>query len=180
MATTYTPLATQTLASATATLSFTNISSAYTDLVLVVASRATWQTYPILKLQFNSDAGANYSYKWLGSASPTGANPTGGVASSVSLAYPGPGLAGGMTDLPEAFSCAEIHINNYANTNMWKTIVSYDGNPPNFLAATSGSTELMINTWRSTAAISSIQIGTNNGATYAAGSMFTLYGIKGA
>ena len=40
MATTYTPLATQTLASATATLSFTNISSAYTDLVLVEIGRA--------------------------------------------------------------------------------------------------------------------------------------------
>ena len=167
---TYTPIATTTLGSGQTSVTFSSIASTYSDLIVVMNYSQSGSEYP--SLQFNGDTGTNYS--WL----DVGGNGTSAVSYSGNTVASIPFL--GYVVSGSNWGNVIAHINNYANTNMWKTIVSYDGNPPNFLAATSGSTELMINTWRSTAAISSIQIGTNNGATYAAGSMFTLYGIKGA
>ena len=57
---TYTPITSTTLGSNTASVTFSSISSAYTDLVLVVAGAldgANW----VPTLQFNSDTGTNYS-----------------------------------------------------------------------------------------------------------------------
>jgi hypothetical protein len=50
---TYTPLATQTLGSAAASVTFSSISGAYTDLVLVLNIKSTSSNYPTMIL--NSD-----------------------------------------------------------------------------------------------------------------------------
>ena len=57
---TYTPLATSTLGSAAASVTFSSISGSYTDLVLVI-SCAQSAAGGGLRFQFNSDTGGNYS-----------------------------------------------------------------------------------------------------------------------
>jgi len=63
MASTYTPIATQTLGSATGTVTFTSISGSYTDLVLVITGNTNNPTNPVL--QFNGDTTTNYSHTYI-------------------------------------------------------------------------------------------------------------------
>jgi hypothetical protein len=56
---TYTPLATNTLGSATSSVTFNSLSG-YTDLVLVFKTKLT--TSAAIKVQYNADTGNNYSY----------------------------------------------------------------------------------------------------------------------
>jgi hypothetical protein len=57
---TYEAIATQTLGSAAASVTFSSIPGTYTDLVLVVAGTLTTGTENIV-MQFNGDTGSNYS-----------------------------------------------------------------------------------------------------------------------
>jgi hypothetical protein len=60
MAITYEPIATTTLGSAAADVTFTSISGTYTDLVLVAVTQIG-SSGDYLGVQFNSDTGTNYS-----------------------------------------------------------------------------------------------------------------------
>ena len=60
MAVTYTPITSNTLTSATASVTFSSISGTYTDLVLVVSAQSA-STNVDLAMRFNSDSGTNYS-----------------------------------------------------------------------------------------------------------------------
>jgi hypothetical protein len=57
---TYTPIATQTLGSAAASVTFSSIPQGYTDLILVINYATSASTGNAL-LRFNSDTGSNYS-----------------------------------------------------------------------------------------------------------------------
>jgi len=59
MPATYEPIATTTLGSAAATITFSSIPATYTDLVIVFAGTATANLNPLMS--FNSDSGTNYS-----------------------------------------------------------------------------------------------------------------------
>ena len=59
MPTTYEPIATQTLGSAAATITFSSIPATYTDLRLVLVGTSTISANP--KINFNSDTATNYS-----------------------------------------------------------------------------------------------------------------------
>jgi len=61
---------------------------------------------------------------------------------------------------------------NYANSTTNKTVLSRGNNTGNHTIA-------YVGLWRSTAAITSMLLGTT-GSTWMAGSTFTLYGIKAA
>ena len=60
---TYTPIATNTLSSATASVTFSSISGVYTDLVLVITPTIPTGAYDILMRVGNGtvDSGTNYS-----------------------------------------------------------------------------------------------------------------------
>jgi hypothetical protein len=61
-ASTYVPIATQTLGSATASVTFSSIPATYTDLVLIVAAQnVTASGVNNMALVLNSDGGTNYS-----------------------------------------------------------------------------------------------------------------------
>jgi hypothetical protein len=60
MPTTYEPIATTTLGSDTANVTFSTISGSYTDLILVLSAKGSVNDRSVL-LQFNSDTGSNYS-----------------------------------------------------------------------------------------------------------------------
>jgi hypothetical protein len=56
---TYTPIATTTLGTAAASVTFSSISGSYTDLVLIIAGVQSVADVPYI--QFNSDTATNYS-----------------------------------------------------------------------------------------------------------------------
>jgi len=59
MPTTYEPIATTTLSTATASVTFSSISGTYTDLRLVIFALGATSDYPYVEI--NSDTGTNYS-----------------------------------------------------------------------------------------------------------------------
>ena len=58
---TYVALDKTTVTTATPSITFTGISGAYTDLVIVATNVVASASYPNIQLRFNGDTGANYS-----------------------------------------------------------------------------------------------------------------------
>ena len=167
MAITYEPIATTTLGSAAASITFSSISSAYTDLRLVIVatmnSAGTMHT-----LQFISDTGTNYSTTSLyGTGSAAGAYRT----TNYSYFELGGESTGGSTTIPMLLT---IDIFSYTGST-YKTILGTESNDLNG----SGEITRRVGLWRSTSAITSIKIPTSSG-NLAAGTTATLYGIKAA
>lgn len=157
---TYVALATTTLSSSQGLVSFTSIPQGYTDLRLVYNGTGS-ATVPFA-LQFNSDTGSNYSYTILygsgsSAASTRGSNQTEGYLGNV------------WTDQNTII----VDIMNYSNTTTYKTQISRANSAGNRVAA-------WVNLWRSTAAITRIDITATGGGSYQTGSTFTLYGIAAA
>lgn len=176
---TMTPIATSILTAAGATVTFSSVPQTYTDLVLVASVKTVTGSYPILKMQFNGDTGTNYSYtNLIASATSTVASAR---SSNLNQAYPGPGIVVAIPDSANTFATGLINIMNYANTTTYKTLLSRDATPgTNSAAGGSGQVGAYVNLWRSTAAITSITVTTNNGHNYDVGTSFTLYGVKAA
>jgi hypothetical protein len=157
---TYTPIATNTLGSSTATITFGSISGSYTDLVLVVTGTiATGENGNTIQL--NGDTGSNYSV--------TNVYGISGTAGSNRLTSQN-NLQVGRTGDSESISI--VHFMNYSNTTTYKTVLARGNDVPYFVIATAGL-------WRSTAAINSIAI-SNGSGNFLTGSTFTLYGIAAA
>jgi hypothetical protein len=167
MPTTYEPIATTTVTSSTATVSFTSIPATYTDLVLVVANLLQVSGGNGLRGRFNSDTGTNYSDTTLRG---NGTSAVSDRESNQSSFY-----VGETTYSSSEIGMAICHIMNYSNTTTYKTALSRSGRAGSDTIAT-------VNLWRSTSAINRIDIAlggafpTNNIST----GTFTLYGIKAA
>ena len=159
---TYTPLATQTLGSAAASVTFSSISGAYTDLVLIVSSSASVASY--ISLQYNADTGTNYSVTLM--------RGNGSAASSARYASTNEIYVSVASINTTEINNTIVQFQNYSNTTTYKTNLSRANNA-------SLSTDASVGLWRNTAAINSIKI-LNTGANFAIGSTFTLYGIAAA
>ena len=166
---TYEPISTQTLASSQSNITFTSIPGTYTD--LIVAGRIIGAAHDNVVLRFNSDTGSNYSHTtlWGNGSSVASVRRTNGTFSYII----GEGL---IPTAANTFATVLIHINNYANTTTYKTLLSRSGTNN----ATYPEVSLLSGVWRSTAAITTVGLITPNGSYLAAGSTFTLYGIKAA
>lgn len=162
MASTYTPIATTTLSSATSTVSF-NSFSGYTDLQLVINLKNDGGANYNCFIKYNNDSGSNYSQLWI--------NGTGSAASSgrdVGVTYSRLGYSNSSTP-----STLIANIMSYSNTSTYKThIVRADD--PAYL------TWEIIGLWRSTSAITSLTLYNEANANFSIGSTFTLYGITAA
>jgi len=161
---TYTPIATTTLGSATPSYTFSSISGSYTDLVLVAAMQRTGSAANCL-IRVNGDSGSNYSFTFLygdGSAADSSALSNQNQMQMDSRSYP---PASGFNNMIANFQ-------NYSNATTYKTVISRSNE-------TSGGTEAFVNLWRNTAAITSIEVRIGSG-NFATGSTFTLYGIAAA
>lgn len=170
MASTYTPIATTTLGSSQATVTF-NSFSGYTDLVIIVSARNTsgGGGDTSLNMIVNSDSGANYSFTQLyGNGSAASSN-----RASNTNNYGGAGRVVNGASTANYFAANVIQLNNYANTTTYKTFITR-GNTAESYAYSS------VGLWRSTAAITSVTFSDGGGANFATGSTFTLYGIKAA
>jgi hypothetical protein len=154
---TYTPIASQTLGSAASSVTFSSIPQGYSDLVFVVNSNE-FSSGASLGLQFNGDAGGNYSYTFMyGDGTNSGSQ----RAANTSSCYVGQ-INGGTIAL--------ININNYSNTTTYKTVLTRNG-------ASSQSVFSGVSLWRNTNAITSLTI--SRGGNFASGSTFSIYGIAG-
>jgi hypothetical protein len=169
---TYEAIATQTLGSAAATVTFSSIPSTYTDLVLVVTGiGATASTFPWIR--FNSLSTSIYSDTSLAGDGSTAsstrrtAQSRGYIAENVEMA---------TTQVTNTI----VNIMNYSNSTTYKTYLSRNNK------ASSGGypgTEAIVGMAQLTAAITSVTVGTAAGGTdynFATGSTFSLYGIASA
>jgi hypothetical protein len=162
MAITYEPIATQTLGSATATVTFSSIPGTYTDLILIALGASTGGSDVFC--QFNGDTGTNYSWTRLSGNGSTAASSRSSSASNIRLTI------AGYPDTNAALMLASIQ--NYSNTTTYKTLINRANQ------ATQG-VDAIVGLWRSTSAITSIDVKTTPN-TFNTGSTFTLYGIASA
>jgi hypothetical protein len=161
MASTYEKIATTTLGSAAATVTFSSITGTYTDLVLITNS-ATGVADIDMYIQVNSDTGSNYSWtRMQGSGTVAGS----ARSSSSSLGY----RVGNMSGSNVGQNNAIIQFQNYSNTTTDKTILSRSNNASLLV-------EFFVGLWRNSSAITSMNIKTQSG-NFSVGSTFTLYGI---
>jgi hypothetical protein len=161
---TFVPIATTTLGSTTASISFSSLGS-YTDLILVCNPINTSAGSDI-GMQFNSDTGNNYSGTWINGNGTTATSSRITSYSYIPVLQP---VSGESTVYSGQ---AIIQIMNYGNSTTYKTVLSrYDD------AAKSTGAEVGL--WRNTAAITSVLMKPGTGS-FAVGSTFTLYGIASA
>lgn len=166
MALTYEPIATNTLSSATQTVTFSSIPATYTDLRLVITAMATTGTIDTWAY-FNNDTGTNYSNTRI---SGTGAAAASARSTSTAQSYD--------TNLSSISTtpCLIIYdILSYAGST-FKTALTTTSMDKNG----SGVVLKYAKLWSSTAAINRIDYTAVSGTTFAIGSTFTLFGIKAA
>lgn len=172
MAATYEPIATTTISTPTTSYLFSSIPATYTDLILVQFARVS---------TVNNSSYLNFNGVTTGGISSNTILYGNGNATSPSFASVrfsnDNRLFTDYYGIPDAntsnFNTVITHIMNYSNTTTYKTILSRGNN------ATSGGTDFIVGTWRSTAAINSINI-IQPTYNFQSGTTFTLYGIKAA
>jgi hypothetical protein len=157
---TYTPLANATLGSTASSVTFSSISQAYRDLVVVVNGKNT-ETNIRMTAVINGDTASNYygvsmSFAAGGTSGQTNPSP-GSVQSSFSQSL-----------WRTVDSYAIFNFMDYSATNKQKTILCRAGE-------SNEGTEATCFRWASTAAITTLKF--ESGYTMAAGTSFALYGI---
>ena len=170
MPATYEPIATQTLASAAATITFSSIPATYTDLrlVLVVNGFTGAATFTPL-LRFNGSSGGTEHSE---------TNMYGEGASAISVrntsdAYIS--LATGSSISSTVPTLIELDVFSYAGSTNKTVLINYSNDRNG-----SGETGRIVGLKRNTAAINAINLGSSSAASYAIGTTATLYGIKAA
>ena len=159
MPNTYVALATQTLGTATATVTFDSIPQGYTDLVVVAQVLGNSSTN--LKFRCNNDSGSNYSGTYIfGNGSSAG---SGRVSNQTSALAYGSGITNGSFIL---------QFMNYSNTTTNKTVLCRGDDASN-------QTNAWVDLYRSTSAITRIDL-LGDAANFSVGSTFSLYGIANA
>ena len=163
MPATYEPIATTTLGSATATITFSSIPNTYTDLKVILFGKMTSAANAFLTI--NSDTGNNYFYTRLtgdGIApdSAVGVNQIWQILTVGGLSASNNGLI-------------EIDLFSYANSSRKSYLIK---------SAQDDNGGKTINTyialWQNTSVINNLQL--KSQSTFAIGTTATLYGIKAA
>lgn len=167
------PIATTTLNTATATVTFSSIPQNYEHLqIRAIARSATGSTgQDDLSITLNSDTTNNYYWHRL---IGNGTSVISGAAGALTSANQFQELIARDGQGANVFSAFVIDILDYANTNKYKTMRCLGGDDNNGIGAIVLDSAL----WLSTSAINSITFQTSsNFKTY---SSFALYGIKRA
>lgn len=162
MPVTYIPLATQTLGSAAASVTFSSIPGTYTDLVLIVAGNKSGTGSSDITWQANGNTGSNYSQTAIYGAGSIAESDRGSNATSARAGRIG-----------ASQSVSILNFFNYANTTTNKTCIAR-GNVADSLVIS------QVGLFRSTSAITSLSFALATADNFAAGSTFSLYGIASA
>lgn len=168
----YDSIATTTLSSTTASITFSSIPATYTHLQLRLIGRSnrTGTTTDYLEMNFNSDAGANYAFHQLlgdgaTASGDSGASQNYAIVSRISTADSSASMFGGIV----------IDILDYANTSKYKTSRSLGGTDQNG----SGRIHLNSGLWMNTAAITTLVIKPSSANSFVQYTSAALYGVKG-
>ena len=165
MPVTYDKIATTTLGSAAASIDFTSISSAYTDLVVIVEGISSSAVNGIC-MRYNGDTANNYSLTQLGGNGSSASSARRTSQSLININYTGYWTNSTRGNII-------ISIQNYSNATTYKTCLSR-GNTP------ATGVDAIVGLWRSTAAINQVTITTDGSGNIGAGTSVTIYGIKAA
>jgi hypothetical protein len=159
---TYTPLANITLGSSVTSVTFSSISQAYRDLVIVTTPQTDGFAGG-LYIKFNNDVSNFYYWVW---GEGNGSDPN---TSSQSGA---PGKINPENSISTANPSMQIAVNvfDYSATDKHKSWLSRYG-------AGNAGTGMLAGRWTVTSAITSVQIVTGGGRVFSPGNTFALYGI---
>lgn len=160
---TYVALDKVTTTGSVSSIEFTGISSAYTDLRIVIDVLGVGTGY--VTAQFNNNTGTNYSITRMGGNGSTATSYRATDQTSCDLSWSAAYTSSGRL-------MATVDLLNYSNTTTFKNLLSRAGKSDN-------AVDLIAGMFRSTSAITSIKLiaATSN---FAAGSTFSLYGISAA
>jgi hypothetical protein len=166
MPSTYEPIATTTLGTAAASITFSSIPATYTDLRLVLVGKSSTAQY--FRVRFNSDTATNYSHTMLGGDGATAISVRATSTTGIEL-Y-------GYGDQPSSqFSLTTLDIFSYAGSTNKTTLATLQSDTNG-----AGWVQRIVGLWRNTAAITSVTLVMNSTANFAIDSTATLYGIKNA
>ena len=169
MANTFVKIATVSLGSAAATISFTSIPSTYTDLLIMGSLRnSAADTNTDTVLTFNSST-SGYSGRRLAGNGSSASSDTQGATNGYYFALTGEGT----NWTASTFSNGSIYIPNYTSSN--NKSISTDAVTEN--NGTAASAQLAAGLWSNSAAITSITLTSGNG-NFVQYSTATLYGIS--
>jgi hypothetical protein len=161
-------ISSQTISSATATVTFSSIPTTLNgktlrDLFLAFTPRVT--SLAAYNIRFNNDTNNNYLSVTMSGNGTSGSSTT-GTGTAITI---GPSVVAATTTLGET-NCI-LQVFDFAQTNKQKPILVRSNRANSGVAAIAGR-------WVNTSAITSLTIGLNNAANIDAGT-FTLYGIEG-
>ena len=159
---TYTPIATQTLGSASSSVSFSSIPDTYTDLILIIDG--TVGSNCGIQMRFNSDSGSNYSFTRMTGDGSSASSDRSSSATFMELGF----------YVSSTRNMNIVQIMNYANTSTFKTVL----NRANAQSVNIGA-QAYVELWRKTPeTINAISLSASG--NFSTGSTFTLYGIAAA
>jgi hypothetical protein len=166
---TYTLIASNTLGSGSATVTFSSIPATYTDLILVckLPASGTANNSDGFRFQLNGDTGSNYSATWLSNSTTTA------ISSRESTATRG--RCGNVSQTTNDVGTAIVQFLDYSNATTYKTVLGRSGN-----LNSNGDNNVFasVSLWRSTSAINQIVLSQSSNANFVTGTEFRLYGIE--
>jgi hypothetical protein len=154
-------IATTTLSGNATSITFSGISSAYTDLRLVFVGTSTANVPG--EMRFNSDTSSNYSRTYLSGNGTSASSSKDSNQTYISMG------ASAITSTPMINT---IDIFSYAGST-FKTCLITSSDDRNG----SGTVDRQVALWRSTSAITSITLTVDLGGNFTAGTTATLWGI---
>jgi hypothetical protein len=159
---TYTPIVSQTLASAASSITFTSLPQNYTDLYIVVSGQLA-SGLTGLCCQYNGDTGTNYSYTryYANDLNAVEGSRESNIAKNV---------FGFVSALDNTVTYS---INNYSNSSTYKVGIGRSG-----INDYNSYVFIYANLWRNTSPITSIKIYTDSGGNFPIGTTFSLYGMS--
>jgi len=162
----YVPLATKTLTGTQASVTFSGISQAYKDLVLVVAS--TTASLEEIVMQINNDTATTNYYQ-------VGLRGTGTAASAYSYTAANTYISFGVNSYSATTPVFNSQLNflDYSAIDKHKSILIRNNDANN-------GVEVNVARWSNTAGISTIKVYGRFAVSFTTGSTFTLYGIASA
>ena len=155
---TYTALANITLGSSASSVTFSSIPATYRDLVLIHAGTSSNTDVNTILARLNGDSGSNFFQVAMAGSS-------GGVST---FTFTGTGVSSGFS-LSGDVSSNTTTIMDYSATDKHKTALSRQN--------VSGVVRAVATRWANTAAVTSIVLVMDTGATFSSGTTFALYGI---
>lgn len=171
MANTYTLIASNTLSSSAASVTFSSIPNTYTDLVLKISSRAAntgTSANFTLAVSMNGNSTNNHSYTVLRATGSTVNSFAGSSVTNIN------GVQSATAATANTFGSAEFYLPNY-NSSTNKSVSFYSVAEDNTTSAAIRATAGLYN---NTSAITSLVVWSQSGYDLDAGSSFFLYGIQ--